>query len=53
LWEALPRLDAMPSAEELGFSFSGADLCPCRPGEAAALSQLQAFADGGVNGAAP
>ncbi len=50
LWEALPRLEAVPSAEALGFPFSGADLCPCRPGEAAALAQLQAFADGGVNG---
>ncbi len=50
LWAALPRLDNAPSAEELGFRFTGADLCPCRPGEAAALAQLQAFADGGVNG---
>lgn len=50
LWAALPRLEAPPTAEELGFSFAGADLCPCRPGEAAALAQLQAFADGGVNG---
>ncbi len=50
IWAALPRLEAVPTAEELGFSFAGADLCPCRPGEAAALAQLQAFADGGVNG---
>lgn len=28
-------------------SFSGRDHCPCRPGEAAALEQLQAFCDGG------
>ncbi len=49
-WAALPRLEAAPTAEELGFSFAGADLCPCRPGEAAALAQLQAFADGGLNG---
>jgi deoxyribodipyrimidine photo-lyase len=28
--------------------FSGAELCPCRPGEAAALAQLDAFADGGA-----
>ena len=27
-------------------AFTGADLCPCRPGEAAALAQLEAFADG-------
>ncbi len=50
LWETLPRLATVPSPEELGFHFSGADLCPCRPGEAAALAKLQAFADGGVNG---
>ncbi len=50
LWAALPRLEAPPTAGALGFSFAGADLCPCRPGEAAALAQLQAFADGGVNG---
>jgi deoxyribodipyrimidine photo-lyase len=50
IWAALPRLEAAPSAEQLGFQFAGADLCPCRPGEAAALAQLQAFADGGVNG---
>ncbi len=50
LWAALPRLEAPPTAEGLGFSFAGADLCPCRPGEAAALAQLLAFADGGVYG---
>ncbi|MCP9834075.1 MULTISPECIES: FAD-binding domain-containing protein [unclassified Cyanobium] len=50
LWAALPRLEAPPTAEALGYSFAGVDLCPCRPGEAAALAQLQAFADGGVNG---
>lgn len=50
IWAALPRLEAVPTAEDFGFSFAGADLCPCRPGEAAALAQLQAFADGGVNG---
>ena len=27
-------------------AFTGADLCPCRPGEAAALAQLEAFTDG-------
>jgi deoxyribodipyrimidine photo-lyase len=50
LWASLPRLEAVPRAEALGFSFAGADLCPCRPGEAAAMAQLSAFADGGVNG---
>ena len=29
-------------------AFAGADLCPCRPGEAAALAQLETFADGGA-----
>ena len=28
--------------------FAGLDLCPCRPGEAAAQSQLQLFCDGGA-----
>jgi deoxyribodipyrimidine photo-lyase len=31
----------------LPHSFTGSELCPCRPGEAAALEQLQAFCDGG------
>jgi deoxyribodipyrimidine photo-lyase len=52
LWAALPRLEAVPTAEQLGFAFAGADLCPCRPGEAAAQAQLADFADGGVNGGA-
>jgi deoxyribodipyrimidine photo-lyase len=34
----------------LPHSFTGADLCPCRPGEAAAQEQLQAFCDGGRDG---
>ncbi|MEB3199727.1 MAG: deoxyribodipyrimidine photo-lyase [Synechococcaceae cyanobacterium] len=46
LWQALPRLETVPSAAELGFPFAGADRCPCRPGEAAARDQLQAFCDG-------
>jgi deoxyribodipyrimidine photo-lyase len=33
--------------------FAGAELCPCRPGEAAALDQLQAFCDGGSGGNGP
>ena len=44
--EALPVLRDLPTAEALGKSFSGADLCPCRPGEAAAMEQLQGFCDG-------
>lgn len=62
LWAALPRLDSVPAAAELLATvveggppprpalrepFAGASLCPCRPGEAAALAQLEAFADGG------
>ena len=34
--ERLPLLRVLPSLESLGKEFSGADLCPCRPGEAAA-----------------
>ena len=44
----LPVLEALPTAAALGQSFDGADLCPCRPGEAAAQEQLQAFCDGGA-----
>ena len=43
----LPVLAELPSLESLGKPFSGADLCPCRPGEAAAKQQLEAFCDGG------
>jgi len=46
--ESLPVLCELPTAEALGKTFSGADLCPCRPGEAAAQEQLQAFCDGGA-----
>ncbi len=40
LWDRLSWLEPAPSP------FAGADLCPCRPGEAAAAAQLAAFADG-------
>ena len=43
----LPVLAEPPSLESLGKHFSGADVCPCRPGEAAAKQQLEAFCDGG------
>ena len=46
LWQALPRLERLPAPEDFGPRFAGASLCPCRPGEAAALEQLQAFCDG-------
>ena len=47
LWRQLPLLETLPTAAELGHRFDGARLCPCRPGEAAAAEQLQAFCDGG------
>jgi len=50
LWDQLPRLEAVPEQGELGRLFEGADLCPCRPGEAAAQQQLQAFCDGALAG---
>ena len=48
LWAQLPLRGSLPTPAELGRSFDGADLCPCRPGEAAAQEQLQAFCDGGA-----
>jgi deoxyribodipyrimidine photo-lyase len=48
LWAQLPLLEAVPTAADLGQAlFEGADLCPCRPGEAAARAQLEAFCDAG------
>jgi deoxyribodipyrimidine photo-lyase len=44
----LPLLETLPTAEALGQRFEGSELCPCRPGEAAAQVQLQAFCDGGA-----
>jgi deoxyribodipyrimidine photo-lyase len=44
-WEALPLLAALPATLTAEGAFAGADLCPCRPGEAAALAQLMAFTD--------
>ena len=47
LWAQLPLLQALPSPAALGVAaFEGAELCPCRPGEAAAQRQLDAFCDG-------
>ena len=50
LWQQLPLLQALPTQEQLGPVFEGADACPCRPGEAAAQLQLQAFCDGADSG---
>ncbi len=47
LWVQLTLRDSLPTLAQLGQVFDGADCCPCRPGEAAALEQLQAFCDGG------
>ncbi|MEB3171896.1 MAG: FAD-binding domain-containing protein [Synechococcaceae cyanobacterium] len=53
LWAALPRLEAVPEEAALAAAaglapFAGATLCPCRPGEAAAAAQLEAFAAGAL-----
>ena len=34
LWDSLPLIEAVPEVP----SFAGAELCPCRPGEAAAVA---------------
>jgi len=45
--ELAQALKGLPSAgAALEHGFSGAELCPCRPGERAAQQQLQAFCDG-------
>jgi deoxyribodipyrimidine photolyase len=46
LWCQLTLLETLPAHGELGQRFEGAEICPCRPGEAAAQQQLQAFCDG-------
>jgi deoxyribodipyrimidine photo-lyase len=48
LWDSLPHCETVPEAQELGSAFGGAAICPCRPGEAAAMAQLQAFCSGGA-----
>jgi deoxyribodipyrimidine photo-lyase len=45
-WQQLPLVEDLAAAIPHGFR--GAELCPCRPGEAAALAQLEAFCDGGT-----
>jgi deoxyribodipyrimidine photo-lyase len=50
LWRRLPLLEVLPDPAARGLGFDGADLCSCRPGEAAAQQQLQAFCDGGGSG---
>ncbi|MFM2158298.1 MAG: hypothetical protein RLZZ124_772, partial [Cyanobacteriota bacterium] len=50
LWGQLPLLETLPAHGELGPRFQGASICPCRPGEAAAQQQLQAFCEGMADG---
>ena len=47
--EGMRQLERLRS----GHGFQGMDLCPCRPGEAAAASQLAVFADGPLLGYEP
>jgi deoxyribodipyrimidine photo-lyase len=47
LWGRLPLLETLPAAADLAVPFAGVELCPCRPGEAAAQEQLRLFCDGG------
>ncbi|MBM5815447.1 MAG: deoxyribodipyrimidine photolyase [Cyanobacteria bacterium K_Offshore_surface_m2_239] len=47
LWDSLPLRQTVPTGAELGAPFAGAALCPCRPGEAAARAQLEAFCGAG------
>ena len=49
--ESLAVAGRLPDSSEallpaLQHPFEGADLCPCRPGETAALAQLEAFSEG-------
>ena len=49
--EGLPLLPSQPGGREQAplwseHGFTGADRCPCRPGEAAARAQLQTFCEG-------
>ena len=49
--KALPELDlsGLPVLNEVPIEpWEGADLCPCRPGESAALEQLESFASHGM-----
>ena len=49
------QLPAVESLEALleSHGFKGAEICPCRPGEAAALAQLNSFCDGPLLGYEP
>ena len=50
--EHVPTGDPLAALRE-SHGFQGADLCPCRPGEAAAAQQLQTFSDGALSSYEP
>ena len=50
--ELVPEADPLTALRE-NHGFEGAELCPCRPGEAAAQQQLAAFCDGPLLGYEP
>ena len=50
--ELVPDGDPLPALRE-SHGFQGTEICPCRPGEAAALEQLTTFCDGPLLGYEP
>jgi deoxyribodipyrimidine photo-lyase len=50
--ELVPAGDPLPALRE-SHGFQGTEICPCRPGEAAALEQLNTFCDGPLLGYEP
>ena len=50
--ELVPAGDPLPALRE-SHGFKGTEICPCRPGEAAALEQLTTFCDGPLLGYEP
>ena len=50
--ELVPDGDPLPALRE-SHGFRGTEICPCRPGEAAALEQLTTFCDGPLLGYEP
>ncbi|WP_028953457.1 FAD-binding domain-containing protein [Synechococcus sp. CC9616] len=50
--EHVPTGDPLAALRE-SHGFEGADLCPCRPGETAAVQQLQTFSDGALSSYEP
>ena len=50
--ELVPDVDPLPALRE-SHGFKGTEICPCRPGEAAAFKQLTTFCDGPLLGYEP